>query len=390
MIIKCPQCSTGYNIPDKALGDRPRKMKCAKCQHQFTITRRKNKPPEGYVEFTGAQKLPPEFAFLQASVPPSAKPAPSIPMATTRTTPAPTTPASLAQKPAAPTSSSQTASVAAAPPPPAQAEPAVSIPGGTPMAESPGQIVPPTPGTPNMDSPAAQAAIAELQRSGGTPIGNSLPAETMFGGNSSAWEIEAPMELGNFTVAPTEDEHHGNQALGKIVFGVFVAVVGFLVFVAFRNSWDLSLSELPEQVAFAVSGEAIDEVPESAENIEVTVISKKVISSAHGTYLSVAGEVINNNPGRRSQVIIRGKLYDSKGKIRGEARMPCGRAVDDKAIKKTVIGGIQNHFNDEGTIHNCQIGPNDSKLFQVVFEDVPDDYDAGFEVKVKAIAAVAQ
>lgn len=195
------------------------------------------------------------------------------------------------------------------------------------------------------------------------------------------------MELGSYAMAE-EPVHHGNQAVGKIVFGVFIAVVGFFIFVAFRNGWSLSLSELPEQVAFAFSGEAIDEIPEAAENIEVTVVSKKVITSSHGTYLSVSGEVINTNPGRRSQVIIRGRLYDTAGKMRGEARMPCGRAVDDKAIKKTALGGIQQHFSDDGVLHNCVLGPNDSKLFQVVFEDLPEDYTAEFDVKVKAVAAI--
>jgi len=33
MIISCPECETGFNIPNNALGDEGRKVKCSKCTH---------------------------------------------------------------------------------------------------------------------------------------------------------------------------------------------------------------------------------------------------------------------------------------------------------------------------------------------------------------------
>lgn len=39
MIIVCPNCSTSFIIPDQALGDEGRKVKCSKCQHVWHATK---------------------------------------------------------------------------------------------------------------------------------------------------------------------------------------------------------------------------------------------------------------------------------------------------------------------------------------------------------------
>jgi len=37
MIIKCPSCETRYNVPDNTVGERARKVRCAKCAHEWVI-----------------------------------------------------------------------------------------------------------------------------------------------------------------------------------------------------------------------------------------------------------------------------------------------------------------------------------------------------------------
>jgi hypothetical protein len=210
----------------------------------------------------------------------------------------------------------------------------------------------------------------------------------MFGGNSRAWEVEAPLELDTYTIR--SDVHPGHQLAGKVIAGIFVALVGFLIFVAARNGWNLSIPDLPEQIAFAFSNEAGETLPAEVENMDVTVIDRRMVLADDGTaYLSVGGEVFNNNMAGRSHIILRGRLYDSAGDLRAEARMPCGRAVDDKALKATPKGTVAGHFSPGGTLYNCQLSPDGSTLFQVIFENVPADYDATFEVKVMVVAATA-
>jgi predicted Zn finger-like uncharacterized protein len=37
MIITCPACETRYNVPDNTVGGRARKVRCAKCSHEWVI-----------------------------------------------------------------------------------------------------------------------------------------------------------------------------------------------------------------------------------------------------------------------------------------------------------------------------------------------------------------
>jgi predicted Zn finger-like uncharacterized protein len=407
MKIKCPECATGYNIPDSTLGDKPRKMKCAKCKNIFAVARRSEETPQGYEEFTASGGgLPPEFAFLKASVPPTQAPQPSIPSLSEGGTfvgHAPTNhPSSAPPVTSVPDMKKTVLGQPApaipdhkkAPPPPipaaANAAPPV-VAGNAPGQPSPGNgefaMQFPESALDQAQSPAARAAVDELRQGGAIPVRNSLPAENMFGSSASGWEGEAPMELGSYAVSQAPEPHHGHQLAGKVAFGVIIVLIAFFLFVAGRNGWSLSLSALPEQVSFAFSSSSLEEIPESAENIEATVVTKKVVTSSRGTYLIVSGEVINNNPSGRSHILLRGRLYDGQGELRGEARMPCGRAIDKKIIRKTPAHSISQHYMDKGRLHNCQIGPNGNRIFQVVFNDLPDDYDAGFDIRVNAIAA---
>ena len=370
MIVKCPQCSTGYNIPDHILTDKPRKMRCAKCQNMFTVVKRSDHVPDGYTEFTGAQQLPAEFAFLKATEPgpPEAKKIVKLDSDEDTSVGPPPRPqgAAVAQQSRAAVQPSGTAPEApVAPKAPVQQA-------GEPAAEPEKKNEPAKP----------------EPRGGSIPVGNSIPAESMFGNTTSAWEIEAPLELGTYTIS--EAPPPKGQTAGKIVFFIGIMLIGFFIFVAYRNSWSLSLFELPEQVAFALSDEPTEQLPSSVKNIDTTMLDKKIVLSDKDIpYLVVSGEVVNNNPGTRQHIIIRGKLYDGEGKMRMEARMPCGRIVEEKTLKLTPQDAVTGHFATDGTLFNCSISPNDSTVFQVIFEKLPPDYNALFTVKLQAVAATS-
>ena len=65
MIIKCPNCETGYNIPDEVVGDKPRRMRCTKCKTMFTVARHSAQPPLGNVEKPRDHSLPPAIPILR-------------------------------------------------------------------------------------------------------------------------------------------------------------------------------------------------------------------------------------------------------------------------------------------------------------------------------------
>lgn len=326
MIIKCPQCSTGYSIPENMIGGKPRKMRCSRCRNLFTIARRAEAAPSGYEEFTGQHHLPGEFAFLKES---PAKEPPVQPEE-----------------------------------PPAKPE------------EPPAQPVQPAPPTPMPAQPAPPASAP--------PTSPSAPE--IYGGTASAWEMEAPLDLGGFTI--TNEIPSRGQATGKVIFVVVVLLIGFLLFVAYRNSWSISIPDLGDQIAFAFSGEKLEELPEEARDIEATINRRKIITNREKTpFLVVQGEVTNIAMARRSKIIMRAQLIDTIGDIRAQVRAPCGKLIDDSVIEATPKGAMNGHYRSGGALYNCSVEGGGNTVFQIIFDEVPADYDDSFEVRVQAVAA---
>ncbi|HLO78900.1 MAG TPA: zinc-ribbon domain-containing protein, partial [Magnetospirillum sp.] len=62
MLISCPNCATNFSVPDKALGQSGRTLKCAKCGHKW---------------FQSPARIDHDFGLDEGSFPPP--PAPSRP-----------------------------------------------------------------------------------------------------------------------------------------------------------------------------------------------------------------------------------------------------------------------------------------------------------------------
>jgi predicted Zn finger-like uncharacterized protein len=360
MIIKCPQCSTGYNVPDEAITGKPRKMRCSRCSHVFTLHRRAEVAPAGYEEFTGRQNLPVEFAFLREAQAPTETPAASPP-------PSPPGPSheGLYQRLIE-----------------QDGDACETIPLDPPMVSGP--TVPEDPAVPASEPRPAPAPAVPAP--GPRPVAASV--SEIYGGSRSAWEMEAPLELGGFAIPDEIAGATGSQTAGKIVVVGLVLVVVFFLFVAFRNGWSLSLEELPDQIGFAFSGAELDSIPDAARDIELQVSERHLVpADSGGNYLVVTGTVFNSAIYSRREVIIRGRLVDSTGEIRGETRAPCGKVLGDETIRVTAPSAIEGHYRQDGVFHNCRIKADDTGVFQLIFADVPADYGSTFSVEVKAVAA---
>lgn len=178
------------------------------------------------------------------------------------------------------------------------------------------------------------------------------------------------------------------QAIGKVIFLVVVLLVGFLVFVAYRNGWTISIPALPDQIAFAFSGEEFEDLPAEARDIEAIIDRRRIIMNRDNIpFLVVQGEVTNNATVGRSKIIMRASLIDTVGDIRAQVRAPCGRLLDDSVIEATQKGSIEGHYRRGGAIYNCSVEGNGNTVFQLIFDEVPADYDDSFDVRVQAVAA---
>jgi hypothetical protein len=51
---------------------------------------------------------------------------------------------------------------------------------------------------------------------------------------------------------------------------------------------------------------------------------------------------------------------------------------------------VKDLYLTDGQLYNCHLSPNGSTIFQIVFEKVPVDYDAHFQIEVAAVAAIVK
>jgi predicted Zn finger-like uncharacterized protein len=374
MIVKCPQCATGYSIPEAVFADKPKKMRCSRCKNIFTLMRRQEHAPAGYEEFTGAQHLPQEFAFLkeakQAPAPEPAAPA-EAPFAVVR----PSTPPADG---AAPRVSSVPVP---APPPPRGPAPQAPVPAAQAELAAPTDVVAQVLAAAAAAPPPPPVAPPPRPQPAPQPVAQVAPPV-------DSWEEETPLELAGYAI-PAEPQSHGAQAFGKFIVVVFVLGAAFLGYVSYRNGWHFSVSELGSQISFAFSGKQYEEIAEEARDLEVVVTSRKLVPvTGDAKYLVVSGDVVNHGPTGLSRIVLSGKITDAAGELRAELRAPCGKVLDEATISRTAKGAISGHYMERDGLYNCVISYKGSSPFQVVFDDLPAGYDpSAYALQVKAVSA---
>jgi predicted Zn finger-like uncharacterized protein len=376
MIVKCPACSVSYNLPEDKLGDKPRKMRCSKCRAVFAVARRGAAAPAGYEEFTGQQaSLPPEFAFLREAPEPPAAPAP--PMARIVPPPSPGAADATPLEPQRPRAQEglyravvggqfdeiETIPLELAPVSPPQPQIEVEVDMGPPAS--------PLPAVAQAPAPAQAPAIV---------IAPGMPARPQ-----ATWETEDPLFLDEYAIP----EHTGRgQVVGKIVTVLMLIVVGFLVWVAYRNGWSLNPVELPDQIAFALSDKVHESFPDEVQGLDLTVDTRRVLEGAgKNKVLHVKGTIYNTNRTERFGIVLRARLLDPLGTVRSEMRIPCGVHIDDETVKATAKGAMAGHYLKSGALFDCRVYPNESLFFEAVFDELPADFDDSYTVAVQPVDA---
>ena len=434
MFVKCPRCTTEYNIPDKAIGDQPRKMRCSRCKAVFAVVRRGQGAVPGYEQFGDKPfERQKEFVYLR-EIHTEQEQAPPVVIESQRPTgrrhdktivgvgqaifKKQESTDSLEQE-AAPSSAPTTEEM------PTDEMPAEETPAEEMSAEesstkelppvpvSEAQVAPIEPKPSSKDAlveevlrqarekealRAREAARLREQRASTPPAPISNPAAfplsapfgttaapSIHGRIASAWEIEAPLDLGVYAIDTTSPTA---QLVGKVLSVLIALIVLFMLFVSYRNNWSISLAELDNQIAFAFSSEVRDDVLNGIAFLDVVIEEKRIVSRPGKTpLLIVEGKVYNHNPAVQSHVILRGRLFDAKQKIRVQTRFPCDKVISEAQLKRVRHGTISRLYNSGGGLRDCTISGESSTVFQMIIEDLPRNYDDTFHVDVKAISS---
>jgi len=171
-----------------------------------------------------------------------------------------------------------------------------------------------------------------------------------------------------------------------VIILVLACSIGFLAFVAERNDWLLSISELPEQIEIAFHGSPEEQKAMALSEPPVVEISE-VLQNKHkdgDPIWIVSGTVTNASTVKREQVIIRGQIVESDGDVAFESSVPCGRVFLNRRIRSTPRDDVDKLWIIKRKKYNCTLAPKGIKKFQLVFEDIPPGYKNKYSINAKA------
>ena len=103
--------------------------------------------------------------------------------------------------------------------------------------------------------------------------------------------------------------------------------------------------------------------------------------------LVVKGTVKNPGSTERTRILLEGRIVDPSGEVRFVTRAPCGKVIADKRLRRTRRGEFSKLFTRKKEFIDCALMPGRQKRFQMIFDDIPKDYNEAYTVQVKTLFA---
>lgn len=188
---------------------------------------------------------------------------------------------------------------------------------------------------------------------------------------------------------------HNRLLLGILAVIVVALILMLLAYVALRNDGKLELDKLPEQVEVAIKAEeqALEEEERPREKAKVEpdrlqiTLNKgyKLVIKDGNPILVVKGKVHNPGPSKRTRILLEGRVVDTDGNVQFKTRTPCGKWFSNRKLKRTKRGEFSKLFVRNKEYIDCSLAPERTTYFQMIFDDIPPDYDDKYTVEVKPL-----
>lgn len=144
----------------------------------------------------------------------------------------------------------------------------------------------------------------------------------------------------------------GGSIGGKLFMLIFILFAGFIVFVLFKNDWNVNLNDVPGMVKSALNNSASsskevvskkkDQTPLSEQfQIAKTEIKAEMIRIKKGKYaLSIQGKVKNISTNTRNLISIGAKVFDLERNLLFSKGMYAGNYFTSKQIRRAKTEGV--------------------------------------------------
>jgi hypothetical protein len=203
-----------------------------------------------------------------------------------------------------------------------------------------------------------------------------------------AWATGAPLDLSDYELNQFARAAHIKASVAAALFFI---VLGFFVFVAAVNGWQISLNTFDQQVKRAFGMQTV--VEKQADvllKLEVTLEKGYPMRLKRGKRVGViVGHVQNNSIRKMQNVLLEGVLLDRHANVAATTVVPCDVVMPDRRIRRTMNRNIPKMYNDkDGKLHNCEIKSGFPVNFKIVFTTIPKDFDNSYVFQVHLKQAV--
>ncbi len=130
----------------------------------------------------------------------------------------------------------------------------------------------------------------------------------------------------------------------------------------------------------------IDQKPPEDPTIHIELRNLKgvfVTNQSAGQLFAISGEAVNRYQGSRSALVVRGVIYDRKGKPVLQQTAFCGNPLDEAALRTLPYSKIEESMNNQfgDSLSNLDVAPGKAVPFTIVFKNLPEEV-AEFNVVV--------
>ncbi len=198
---------------------------------------------------------------------------------------------------------------------------------------------------------------------------------------TSSWETDNTLDLSDYEIGAFKRA----AFIKSMVWGsVAVVFIGFVLFVAYRNDWSISINQLNRDIKRAFSMQTKEDISRDlVQQMTITPGKGYTLKVARGATVGViSGEIQNNTTSDVSHVLLEGRIVDSAENIVGTVIVPCGVKPADQRLRKVRAARIPNIYLKKGVVRNCSIRSGYSKSFKVIFHQMPRNSASTFTFRV--------
>ncbi|MEJ2471875.1 MAG: DUF3426 domain-containing protein [Desulfuromonadales bacterium] len=165
------------------------------------------------------------------------------------------------------------------------------------------------------------------------------------------------------------------SSLSRILLVLILLLVGLggAAGYLFMQEGTLNLNQLRQYLPFLQEYIGAPEETRPGDHIAINISGSFYVDGKAGQMLAIQGEAVNNYPGRRSSITIKGVLLDAQDNPLLQQTVFCGNPLTEEKLRSMSFTAIEEAMNNEfgDSLSNMNVAAGASIPFTIVFRNPP-------------------